>query len=54
MQIVGREGLHKWLTSANTASPFLGARPLDFLLRGQVGNLLDTHRYLKRFASGSF
>lgn len=43
-----------WLRGPNDGDPFLGTAPLDYLLRGQVRHLLDTHRYLRAFASGAF
>jgi hypothetical protein len=43
-----------WLRNPNSGDPFVGAAPLDYMLRGQVRHLLDTHRYLKVFAAGAF
>lgn len=54
LQLFPEDRARHWPRRPNEAPPFLGRSALDFMLEGRVQSLLDTHRYLKRYASGGF
>jgi hypothetical protein len=53
-QLFPEDRVREWPRRTNDASPFLGRTALAFMLEGRIQNLLDVHRYLKRYASGAF
>lgn len=53
-QIRGGHRSTHWLRAPNAGNPFFGRSPLDYMLRGRIVDLVETHRYLKGVATGTY